>query len=274
MMQADPGSGKSHFITCLAKKMSSENISAVTFNMTSFRDVDDFMQPLEAVRNLKVEDKLPLLFLDEFDSKTENYATLLPLLWDGEISVGPQQLRMGKVVIVLAGSRPEIGEVMKKAKNMQASNQVTDGKLTDLVSRINGGELSIPGLDEVAGERDRRVDKVCLTLSLLKRRFGDALAEVPWAFLRFVAETKFRYGVRSVSHLVESIPSKETKITKLLIKDLQLPINSLPALKSSSLPYHLMAEDGPSAITELWRRLKSNEVQVTFEGLWSYLKKE
>lgn len=85
IMQAEPGSGKSHFIKCLAHKMSTDGISEVTFNMASFQGVEDFVQPLEAIRNLKVVDKLPLLFLDEFDSDQGNYALLLPLLWDGEL---------------------------------------------------------------------------------------------------------------------------------------------------------------------------------------------
>ena len=64
---------------------------------------DDFTKPLDAVRNLKVNDKLPLLFLDEFDCDDRNYPILLPLLWDGELQVGQRDLKVGKVVIILGG---------------------------------------------------------------------------------------------------------------------------------------------------------------------------
>ncbi len=265
IMQAEPGSGKSHFIKCLAKKLSQEGISEVTFNMATLQGVDDFVQPLEAVRNLKVVDRLPILFLDEFDSNKNNYALLLPLLWDGELSIGHRELRIGKVVIILAGSGAEIEGVMKTSKGMQRAGVSELGKLTDLLSRINGGELTIPGLDEVTDNRDRRVDKVCLTLSLLKQRFGPKLLRAPWALLRFVAETRFRYGVRSINHLIDLIPSKDSEIDTLRAKDLHLPLGTVSALKSSSLAYHLVAEDGPAAVVEIWRNLKSYEASVQFD---------
>lgn len=264
IMQAEPGSGKSHFIKCLAQRMASDGIDRVTFNMASMQGVADLIQPLEAVRNLKVVDKLPILFFDEFDTNKENYALLLPLLWDGELGIGHRELRLGKVVIILAGSGSHIGDVMKAAKSMQRGGVTEDGKLVDLLSRINGGELTIPALDEVSGDRDRRVDKVCLTLSLLSQRFGSKLSVVPWALLKFVAGTKFQHGVRSISHLVDLIPSKDGELEALRVKDLRLPLNSVSALKSSSLAYHLLAEDGPAAVVEAWQQLKSNEAAVRF----------
>jgi DNA replication protein DnaC len=88
IMIAQPGSGKSHFIKCLAKSMYRDDISAVNFNMANKSSIDDLTQPLEAVRNLKVTDRTPILFLDEFDSSTSNYSLLLPLLWDGEFHIG------------------------------------------------------------------------------------------------------------------------------------------------------------------------------------------
>ncbi len=263
IMLADPGSGKSHFIKSLAKKIARYRLKVVPFNMSSLRGVDDFIQPLEDVRNIKVVDKIPLLFLDEFDSHERNYSLLLPLLWDGELGVGQRQLRIGKVVTILAGSNNEINEVMKHSKGMQPETLGDIGKLRDLLSRINGGEFTIPGLDEVAGERDRRVDKVCLAISLLTQRFP-LLSVVPWALLRFVAETRFRYGVRSISHLIDLIPSDDEQKTTLKMEELKFPLDSVKALKGNSLAFHLIAEDGPAAVIETWRRLKSSRTSVRF----------
>jgi hypothetical protein len=267
IMQAEPGSGKSHFIKSLATRIASDGISEVTFNMSSFRGVDDFIQPLEAVRNIKVVDRIPLLFLDEFDSDKSNFSTLLPLLWDGELSVGHLRLRLGKVVTILAGSGKEISEVMRNSKGMQLETVTGAGKLPDLLSRINGGELKIPELDDVYG-RDRRVDKVCLTVALLTKRFS-SLSSVPWAFLRFVAETRFRYGVRSISHLIDLIPAPDGEKAALEVKDLKLPLNEVKALKESSLAYHIIAEDGPAAVIESWKNLKSTEASVQFKSTQS-----
>jgi hypothetical protein len=269
IMQAEPGSGKSHFIKSLAKSMETDNVSAVTFNMASLQNVEDFIQPLEEVRNAKVVDKLPLLFLDEFDSDESNYPKLLPLLWDGELSVGQRRLRIGKVVIVLAGSGRGISAVMKNAKGMRPDSDDSSSKLPDLLSRINGGELTIPSLDEVSSNRDRRVDKVCLTVALLHQRFP-SLSKIPWAFLKFVSETRFRYGVRSISHLIDLIPSHDEKKKSLTVDDLQLPLNSAKALKASSLAYHLNAEDGPAQIIDVWKSARANEVSVRISDSGSF----
>jgi hypothetical protein len=278
IMQAEPGSGKSFFIECLAKnkKMSQDRISDVTFNMATLQGVEDFVQPLDALRNLKVVDKLPILFLDEFDSEKKNYALLLPLLWDGKLGIGHRELRIGKVVIILAGSSPELAKAMNAPKGMQVAGGAKFGKLTDLLSRINGGELTIPLLDEVIGNRDRRVDKVCLTLSLLRQRFGPELAVVPWALLRFVAETKFRYGVRSISHLIDLIPFKDFKEGTLQTADLHLPLETSEDLKSSSLASHLIEKGGPAAVVKRWNSLRSHETSVRFDkpkqqSFWSLI---
>jgi DNA replication protein DnaC len=270
ILQAEPGSGKSHFIKSLAKRLAPDGISEVTFNMSSLQGVDDLIQPIEAVRNIKVVDKIPLLFLDEFDSHQDNYSLLLPLLWDGEVNVGQRWLRIGKVVTVLAGSGKEISDAMKAAKGMQPEVSTEAGKLPDLLSRINGGELTIPGLDEVGRERDRRVDKICLTVSLILQRFPN-LQVAPWGFLRFVSETHFRYGVRSISHLIDLIPSIEDKKIALEMKDLRLPLTDVETLKASSLAYHLIAEDGPASIIESWKALQASDVSVRFAEAFKFL---
>jgi hypothetical protein len=130
--------------------MSNLGISEVSFNMATMQNVEDLSQPIEAIRNLKVVDKLPLFFLDEIDSDIRNYYRLLPLMWDGEMHLGKQDLKLGKVVLIMAASDPNIEKVMKSAKSMEMKLdgiQKDDKKLVDLLSRVNGGVLEIPQLD-------------------------------------------------------------------------------------------------------------------------------
>lgn len=266
MMMADPGSGKSFFINCLAETMERDNVRAVNFNMSSLRGIEDFEQPLDAVRNLKVDDKVPLLFLDEFDSNEDSYPLLLPLLWDGELHLGHRLLKLGKVIIILAGSGSHIQDEMREAKGMmQKANLGKGSKLVDLLSRINGGDLEIPDLDLVTEERDRRVDKICLSISLLQSRFSSRLEVVPWALLKFIAHSRFRYGVRSIAHLIELIPAfppnNENK-TELGLKDLHLSFGSSKSLKNSSLAYHLIGEDGSASVIDLWSTVKNCTTSV------------
>jgi len=57
LMLASPGAGKSHFIKQLAGAMYGERVQAVTFNMATMQSPDDIAQPIDELRNLKVNDK-------------------------------------------------------------------------------------------------------------------------------------------------------------------------------------------------------------------------
>src|SRR5256885_7745523 len=59
LMLAAPGAGKSHFIKQLANAMKEERVQAVTFNMANMQFADDMAQPVDELRNLKVNDKFP-----------------------------------------------------------------------------------------------------------------------------------------------------------------------------------------------------------------------
>jgi hypothetical protein len=187
MMQAEPGSGKSHLVKCLAASIGGRNAVAIDYNMASLQNIEDLIQPLDAVRNVKVQDRLPILFLDEFDSDSSRYPLLLPLMWDGELNIAHRNLKLGKLVIILAGSSSVVGAAMAAARGMQAPVAAEGSKLIDLVSRINGGEIEIPPMDLVEADRDRRADKVCLTISLLRSRFGSDIELAPLSLLRFAA---------------------------------------------------------------------------------------
>jgi len=266
-MIAQPGLGKSHFVKCLANKMSNLGVSAVSFNMATMQNIEDLSHPIEAVRNLKVVDKLPLFFLDEIDSDHKNYSRLLPLMWDGEIHLGKQDLKLGKVVLIMAASDPNIETVMKSAKSMGLKLdeiQNDEKKLVDLLSRVNGGVFEIPLLDISKKVRDRRIDKVCLSISLLKQKYP-YLKLVPWALLRFIAISKFRYGVRSIVHLLDFIPGNLNIEEKLDIDDLALPLEDVNDLKKSSLSYHLITEEEPDDIISIWNEISKCQTLIRFE---------
>lgn len=272
VMHASPGTGKSHFIECLADAMKEDGIGQVTVNMTSIGGLDDLSGPLDEVRNLKVKGKLPILFLDEFDSNPQHYALLLPLLWDGKIVIGGRTIELGKFVAILAGSKPEIGSALTKARDMKPiqggknSGKDDPSKLLDLVSRINGPEITIPDLDlEDQASRCRKVDKVCLTISLLRERFGSHLRKVPWALLKFVSETKFRYGVRSITNLVDSIERVGINDGALELKDLKFPFGDPSTLEKSHLPIHICEKKGAEGIVSRWKTLQNCTRLVEFE---------
>lgn len=100
MMHAEPGSGKSHLVKSLAASISSYNTVAIDYNMAGLQSIEDLLQPLDTVRNVKVQDGLPILFLDEFDSNPSRYPLLLPLMWDGELNIAHRNLKLGKLIII------------------------------------------------------------------------------------------------------------------------------------------------------------------------------
>lgn len=270
LMLATPGAGKSHFIKCLSKGLSDTSIAPVTYNMTAMERGDDLIRPLDECRNLKVEDKLPLLFLDEFDSNPDNYAKLLPLLWDSEIHLGHRDLKLGKIVIIMAGSNPELPTIMEAAQSMQitpaSSNLIgqENSKIVDLLSRINGGTLQIPELDLFDECRDRRIDKVCIALGLLVARFGKQLCLVPRSFLRFIALSKFKYGVRSIAHLIDIIPTSKKPLKSLSRTQLGLPLGSASALRRSSLAYHLVDAEQAHGVVARWQECSATDADIKF----------
>jgi hypothetical protein len=79
--------------------------------------------------------------------------------------------------------------------------------------------------------------------------------------LRFIAITKFRYGVRSIASLIDFIPNlKNTKIVTRI--KLKLPIDKVIELKKSSLAYHLIDEDQAHGIIEKWKHCESNDTEI------------
>jgi predicted AAA+ superfamily ATPase len=268
LMLAAPGAGKSHFIKQLAGAMKENRVQAVTLNMATIQSPDDMAQPIDELRNLKVNDRFPLLFLDEFDSDPSRYPALLPLLWDGELQIGHRDLKLGKAVIVLAGSNPDLPKAMDQSAQMRlevdpSESSIAKGKLIDLLSRISGGIISIPDLDLRTEHRDRRVDKVCVAVALLKSRFGNELEAIPRSLLRFIAETKFRYGVRSIAHLIDLIGTDAFRNGNLKQTSLALPFANQAALQQSSLKLHLLDKDQGFGIVNRWNEFSKDRLTVS-----------
>jgi hypothetical protein len=262
-MLASPGAGKSHFIQCIAAKLGTPKVGPVTFNMVALQRPEDLIPSLDAARNFKVEDRLPLLFFDEFDAQEDKFSLLLPLLWDGQLTLGQHDLKLGKVVIVLAGSGPHLQAMLDEARSMKAGPPAPDhSKIVDLLSRINGKVIRFPHLSDPNHISDRRADKICIAVELLRKRFGDTLKQVPLALLRFIALTEFRYGVRSIAHLVDLIPPMRNA-TELKLSTVKLPLEDSRRLESSSLAYHLVHEHQSQGIVQSWKAAARIPAQVT-----------
>jgi len=251
LMTASPGAGKSHYVKCLARNRRLNDIcEEVSYNMANLQGTDDLQYPLEQARNIKVKDKLPILFLDEADTKSSNFAFLLPLLWDGEFLVGGRKIKIGKTVIIMAISNERI---LKQKIN----------KMNDFLSRINGGFIKIPPLDPNNEHPGRQADKICIALSLLERRYGGRLKKAPWNVLHFIGKVEFKYGVRSIAYLIDQFPDLDKK-GKLQRPSMFLNfLSDSEKLEETGFRYHI---DGRkiSTVTKIWSSVKNINLSVDF----------
>ncbi len=265
MLNASPGAGKSHFVGCIAKRMKTPyRIESVGYNMATMENYSELAPALDEARNLKVDDKMPLLFLDEFDTEPSFYALLLPLMWDGEVNLGDRKLRIGRCIIVLAGSDEKLRKELKNARRMEIPDEIDfkdKKKLPDLISRINGGEISIPPFSDSNRNIARKPDKVCIAVALLRKKFGKDLTTVPVAFLRFVARTYFQHGVRSIEHLVGELPF-ETRSKLSFNQDIP-EMESQDSLLESNLAYHLGSSTDVRGVHTNWTGSWANNFDVS-----------
>ena len=74
--------------------------------------------------------------------------------------------------------------------------------------------------------------------------------------------SKFRYGVRSIAHLVDIISPLKKGTSSLQLADLNIPLQSVSVLRDSSLAYNVFSEDGPAAIIELWNECCKSDIAV------------
>jgi hypothetical protein len=262
LLYSQPGLGKSYLFKCLAKQARGRKLGAVSYNMATYEGHDDLISLAEDARNMKADDRLPLILLDEFDvlaTAHSSFAMLLPILWNGELRLSRGNVRLGRSVIVLAGSSELVASMAGETET--ATEKVLD-KYVDLMSRINGGIVTLTPFDKLpGGDPIRPVDKVVVVLSLLQQRFGDDVRRVPWPFLKLVASIGFRFGARSMAHLVDLIrpPAKRDTLLAANVGEL-LGVPNL--ISDLGLQRHLVAT--AEATSELWAKFSDDKGVVKF----------
>ena len=258
LVLAAPGSGKSQLVKSIKTQIGDDKVGFVPFNMATMTSTDDLAHALDAARNVVIEGKLPLVFLDEFDCDEDNYSLLLPVLWDGELHVGGRTLKLVRCVFFLAGSRPTLSKDLREARDLDqsAGRERKDSKLVDLFSRINGQVIEIPTF--VSGKVNAQAEKVMIAMTLLRHRFK-ACTAVPWGLLRFMAEVTYRYETRSMATLVDllalRIGATDAPLKQISLEHLKLlPLSTEGALQESPLAFHLLDPFAEAGIVRLWSR--------------------
>lgn len=103
-----PGSGKSFGVTAVALSIAQDKVKRLEFNVAQFTSPTDLAVAFHKVRDTRLEGKIPIVFLDEFDSKLGESELgwlkyFLAPMQDGTFKDGEAMHPIGKAILVFAG---------------------------------------------------------------------------------------------------------------------------------------------------------------------------
>jgi hypothetical protein len=167
-----PGSGKSFGVTQICENVMPGKVEKLEFNVSQLSSMDDLGAAFQRVRDVALGGKLPLVFLDEFDSDRDG----LPLGWlksflmpmqDGKFKDGSGEHPLGRCVLVFAGgTSPSFDEFTKpmKSERWEERQSFKNIKGPDFISRLRG-VINVMG----PNQRDEHDNNYVLRRAILLR---------------------------------------------------------------------------------------------------------
>ena len=112
-IEASPGSGKSFLVKQIYKAtediIGKGKINQLFFNATYFINRDDILHSFRKFQSVNIENKLPLVFMDEIDSKMSNgehaYKQFLAPMYDGKYFKDGHEWHIGNCICFFAASK-------------------------------------------------------------------------------------------------------------------------------------------------------------------------
>jgi hypothetical protein len=147
-----PGSGKSFGVKQIAKEVTEGRIREFVFNLAQFTSFQEITRLLLQVRDAGIDDQIPLVFFDEFDSPYAERQLgwlkfFLSPMQDGKFQHEENMLSIGRAIFVFAGgiaaSHSEFRDAQfwqRQGAAMPNSNQemFVAAKGPDFHSRLRG----------------------------------------------------------------------------------------------------------------------------------------
>ncbi len=158
-----PGAGKSFGVKMVAKALEelggSRPIQPITFNLSQYQKADDLAVVFHLVRDYVLQNRIPLVFFDEFDASMDGRALgwlryFLAPMQDGEFLDRGAPHPIGQAIFVFAGgtcgtyaefARPFLGRCSTN-EDVLKREAFRNAKGPDFLSRLRA-TLDIPGLD-------------------------------------------------------------------------------------------------------------------------------
>ena len=205
-----PGSGKSFAVKQMAKEWvaGGTRIEVIEMNVAQFGSPSDLAMALQRVRDAAVEQSLPLVFWDEFDSPFEGkelgwLARFLAPMQDGTFLEGGIARPIGPAIFIFAG-----GTHSTLASFKERSVTVPGAKASDFLSRLRG-HVDILG----PNPRDARDRGYVLRRALLLRAQllgrnprllrGGRLSIDEGVLRAFLEAPTYVHGARSLEAIIE-----------------------------------------------------------------------
>ena len=213
-----PGSGKSFGVHQLAKSLEQYPIEKVEFNLSQFKDPGDLIVAFHKVRDMVLSGKVPLVFFDEFDTKTpETLGWLrhfLSPMQDGTFREGESVHSIGKAIFVFAGGICHSVNEFQARKNSGGIEKFDDlefhnAKGTDFKSRLRG-YVNIKGCNNDSPEDTTYIIRRAMVLRVLLKEKASSIFDAndtaridPGVLRAFLMVPKFYHGIRSMEAIID-----------------------------------------------------------------------
>ncbi len=209
-----PGSGKSFAVKQVIKHRLGGATQILEFNLSQFDDASELTAAFHHIRDAVLEQRLPLVFWDEFDTPLDGRRLgwlrhFLAPMQDGKFREGESFRPLGPAIFVFAGgTASSFGEfaTVRDAETESAA------KKPDFISRLRGF-VDILGPNPRSADDEAVVLRRALLLrSLLLRKapqiVGDSAAGPtlridPGLLRAFLLIGGYRHGARSMEALIE-----------------------------------------------------------------------
>ncbi len=244
-----PGCGKNFGITQVANAINGykpqTHIETMTFNLSQFRDASRLVKAFHRIRNVGLSGKLPLVFLDEFDSSLDDQEFgwlkyLLAPMQDGQFIDGEETLHLPRTILVFVGGQNrdyhEFEGRLRDEKFIAAKGRDFMSRLRHFLA-VKGPDLPGPGdlrdtkpSDSASGAKrsldhskmhGRRLRRAIQLRSVIERKLKVVVENVtesgkrverahidPAIINAFLNVEEYKHGARSLEAIVEmSSPS-------------------------------------------------------------------
>ena len=221
-----PGCVKSFGITQVTRGITAmkphTETTQMTFNLSQLSGVEELAAAFHQVRNEGLAGRIPLVFLDEFDSSLNGVEYgwlkyLLAPMQDGQFVDGDRLYHLPRAILVFVGS---LNASFKQLEARFRSQAFIDAKGKDFVSRLRHFlEIKGPDHGTLAGkggsDTARRLRRALLLRSALELKLPEIFddlegpptirrANIDQAVVRaFLDVSSYKHGVRSLEAIVD-----------------------------------------------------------------------